>query len=158
MWLSNKPVRLAHIDPLRELNTLRSGLLFSVKKQSVTQLSKVYIMKRITLILASTIFSLTALPLGAQTTDHSAHHPEPAKVAQAAAPMTDGEVRKVDMETKKITIRHGTIENLGMPPMTMVFQVKDPALLDQVKAGDKIRFNAEKSGGAFTVTRIESAQ
>lgn len=158
MWLSNKPARLAHIDPLRELNTLRSGLLFSVKKQSVTQLSKVYIMKRITLILASTIFSLTALPLGAQTTDHSAHHPEPAKVAQAAAPMTDGEVRKVDMETKKITIRHGTIENLGMPPMTMVFQVKDPALLDQVKAGDKIRFNAEKSGGAFTVTRIESAQ
>jgi len=158
MWLSNKPARLAHIDPLRELNTLRSGLLFSVKKQSVTQLTKVYIMKRITLILASTIFSLTALPLGAQTTDHSAHHPEPAKVAQAAAPMTDGEVRKVDMETKKITIRHGTIENLGMPPMTMVFQVKDPALLDQVKAGDKIRFNAEKSGGAFTVTRIESAQ
>ncbi len=158
MWLSNKPARLAHIDPLRELNTLRSGLLFSVKKQSVTQLTKVYIMKRITLILASTVFSLTALPLGAQTTDHSAHHPEPAKVAQAAAPMTDGEVRKVDMETKKITIRHGTIENLGMPPMTMVFQVKDPALLDQVKAGDKIRFNAEKSGGAFTVTRIESAQ
>jgi Cu/Ag efflux protein CusF len=158
MWLSNKPARLAHIDPLRELNTLRSGLLFSVKKQSVTQLSKVYIMKRITLILASTIFSLTALPLGAQTTDHSAHHPEPAKVAQAASPMADGEVRKVDMETKKITIRHGTIENLGMPPMTMVFQVKDPALLDQVKAGDKIRFNAEKSGGAFTVTRIESAQ
>jgi len=158
MWLSNKPARLAHIDPLRELNTLRSGLLFSVKKQSVTQLTKVYIMKRITLILASTIFSLTALPLGAQTTDHSAHHPEPAKVAQAAAPMTDGEVRKVDMETKKITIRHGAIENLGMPPMTMVFQVKDPALLDQVKAGDKIRFNAEKSGGAFTVTRIESAQ
>lgn len=149
---------MAHIDPLRELNTLRSGLLFSVKKQSVTQLSKVYIMKRITLILASTIFSLTALPLGAQTTDHSAHHPEPAKVAQAASPMADGEVRKVDMETKKITIRHGTIENLGMPPMTMVFQVKDPALLDQVKAGDKIRFNAEKSGGAFTVTRIESAQ
>ncbi|MBX3662437.1 MAG: copper-binding protein [Burkholderiales bacterium] len=115
-------------------------------------------MNRIALILASTIFSLTALPLGAQTTDHSAHHPEPAKVAQAASPMADGEVRKVDMETKKITIRHGTIENLGMPPMTMVFQVKDPALLDQVKAGDKIRFNAEKSGGAFTVTRIESAQ
>lgn len=131
---------------------------YIVKKLSAAQLTKAYIMNRIALILASTVFSLTALPLGAQTTDHSAHHPEPAKVAQAAAPMTDGEVRKVDMETKKITIRHGAIENLGMPPMTMVFQVKDPALLDQVKAGDKIRFNAEKSGGAFTVTRIESAQ
>ncbi len=115
-------------------------------------------MNRITLILASTVFSLTALPLGAQTTDHNAHHPEKAQVAQATSSMTDGEVRKVDMETKKITIRHGAIENLGMPPMTMIFQVKDPALLDQVKAGDKIRFNVEKSGGAFTVTRIESAQ
>jgi Cu(I)/Ag(I) efflux system periplasmic protein CusF len=158
MWLSNKPARLAHIDPLRELNTLRSGQHLHRKKISAAQLTKAYIMNRIALILASTVFSLTALPLGAQTTDHSAHHPEPAKVAQAASPMADGEVRKVDMETKKITIRHGTIENLGMPPMTMVFQVKDPALLDQVKAGDKIRFNAEKSGGAFTVTRIESAQ
>lgn len=115
-------------------------------------------MNRTTLLLAATVFSFTALPLGAQTTDHSAHHPEPAKAQQAAAPMSDGEVRKVDMDAKKITLRHGPIENLGMPPMTMVFQVKDPALLDQVKAGDKIRFNAEKSGGAFTVTRIESAQ
>ncbi|MBY0271191.1 MAG: copper-binding protein [Burkholderiales bacterium] len=115
-------------------------------------------MNRTALILAATLVSLTALPLGAQTTDHSAHHPEPAKVAQAAAPMTDGEVRKVDMETKKITIRHGAIENLGMPPMTMVFQVKDPALLDKVKTGDKVKFVAEKTGGAYTVTQIEPAK
>lgn len=115
-------------------------------------------MNRTALILASTVFSLTALPLGAQTTDHSAHHPEPAKVAQTATPMTDGEVRKVDMETKKITIRHGAIENLGMPPMTMVFQVSDPALLDKAKSGDKIRFSAEKSGGAFVVNQIEQAK
>lgn len=115
-------------------------------------------MNRTALILAATVFSLTALPLGAQTTDHKAHHPEARKVAQTAAPMTDGEIRKVDMDAKKITIRHGTIENLGMPPMTMVFQVKDPALLDQVKAGDKIRFNAEKIGGAFIITRIEDAK
>ncbi len=115
-------------------------------------------MKRITLILVSTVFSLTALPLGAQTTDHSAHHPETSKVAQTAAPMTDGEIRKVDMETKKITIRHGVIENLGMPPMTMVFQVKDPAMLEKVKAGDKIRFVAERNGGTFTVTQIESVK
>ncbi len=115
-------------------------------------------MKRTVLILAAAVFSLSALPLGAQTTDHSAHHPETAKAAQAAPPMTDGEVRRVDLETKKITLRHGAIENLDMPPMTMVFQVKDPALLDKVKTGDKIKFRAEKTGGAYTVTQIESAK
>ncbi|MBX9905947.1 MAG: copper-binding protein [Burkholderiales bacterium] len=115
-------------------------------------------MNRTTLILAATVFSFTALPLGAQTTDHSAHHPEPAKTQQAAAPMSDGEVRKVDMDAKKITLRHGTIENLGMPPMTMVFQVKDPALLEKVKTGDKVKFRAEKTGGAYTVLQIEPAK
>jgi Cu(I)/Ag(I) efflux system protein CusF len=45
-----------------------------------------------------------------------------------------------------------------MPPMTMVFQVKDPAMLDQVKAGDKIRFSAEKTGGAYTVTTLQPAK
>jgi Cu(I)/Ag(I) efflux system protein CusF len=115
-------------------------------------------MKRTALILAATVFSLSALPLGAQTTDHSAHHPEPAKATPAGAPLTDGEVRRVDLETKKITLRHGPIENLDMPPMTMVFQVKDPALLDKVKTGDKIKFRAEKTGGAYTVTQIESAK
>lgn len=115
-------------------------------------------MNRTALILAATVFPLTALPLGAQTTDHKAHHPEASKVAQTAAPMTDGEIRKVDMDTKKITIRHGTIENLGMPPMTMVFQVKDPALLEKVKTGDKVKFLAEKTGGAYTVLQIEPAK
>ncbi len=115
-------------------------------------------MNRTVLILAATVFSLSALPLGAQTNDHSAHAPATAKAAQTAAPMSDGEVRKVDMEAKKITIRHGTIENLGMPPMTMVFQAGDPALLEKVKTGDKIRFRAEKTGGAYTVTQIEPAK
>ncbi len=80
--------------------------------------------------------------------------------ASAADPsqMSDGEVRKINMETKKITIRHGPLQNLGMPPMTMVFQVQDPAMLDQVKAGDKVKFVADKVNGAYTVTRIESAK
>jgi Cu(I)/Ag(I) efflux system periplasmic protein CusF len=85
-----------------------------------------------------------------------AHH-EPAAKASSAA-LTEGEVRKVDKEAKKLTIRHGPITNLDMPAMTMVFQVQDPAILDSVKAGDKIRFNAEKAGGAFTVTRVEPAK
>lgn len=115
-------------------------------------------MNRTVRILVSAVFLLTAPPLSAQTTDHSAHHPDTSSVAPAAATMTDGEVRKVDMDAKKITIRHGAIGNLGMPPMTMVFQVKDPAMLNQVKAGDKIRFSAENIGGANTVIRIESAK
>jgi Cu/Ag efflux protein CusF len=112
-------------------------------------------MKRVSIALAAIVFSMPALPLGAQSMDHNAHHPETMQLAQAADPMTDGEIRKVDRDAQKITIRHGAIQNLGMPPMTMVFQVRDPALLDQVKTGDKIRFSAEKIGGAFTVTRIE---
>ena len=72
--------------------------------------------------------------------------------------MADGEIRKVDMDNKKITIKHGEIKNLDMPGMTMVFQVKDPAMLRAVKTGDKVRFKAEKSGGAIVVTEIQPAK
>lgn len=96
-------------------------------------------------------------PAFAQTSspDHSAHH----AVAQAqSAALTEGEVRKVDKDAKKITIKHGPLTDLEMPAMTMVYQVKDPKMLEQVKAGDKVMFQAEKVGGAFTVTRIETAK
>lgn len=73
---------------------------------------------------------------------------------QGATAPTEGEVRKVDKDAKKITIKHGPIENLEMPAMTMVYRVKDPALLDQVKPGDKVMFDMEKIGGQYTVTRI----
>ena len=79
-----------------------------------------------------------------------AHHP--------SAALSEGEVRKVDKSAKKITIKHGPLANLDMPGMTMVFQVKDPAMLDQVKAGDNVKFRAEKIAGAYTVTRIEPAK
>lgn len=78
--------------------------------------------------------------------------------AQGAAAQTMGEVRKVDKGAKKITIKHGPIVNLDMPAMTMVFQVKDPSMLDRVKTGDRIRFRAEDLKGALTVTSIEAAQ
>jgi len=80
------------------------------------------------------------------------------KQAQGAAALTAGEVRKVDKDARKITIKHGPIVNLDMPPMTMVFQVKEPAMLAKVKAGDKVKFRAENPGGALTVTRIEAAK
>lgn len=75
--------------------------------------------------------------------------------ATASADMTEAEVRKVDVENKKITLKHGAIKNLDMPGMTMVFAVKDAAVLEKVKAGDKIRFKAEAAGGSAVVTEIE---
>jgi Cu(I)/Ag(I) efflux system periplasmic protein CusF len=84
--------------------------------------------------------------------DHSAHRAVPK--AQSAA-LSEGEVRKVDKGAKKITIKHGPLINLDMPAMTMVFQVKDPKMLEQVKVGDKIKFTAEKFGGQFMVTTVE---
>jgi Cu(I)/Ag(I) efflux system periplasmic protein CusF len=101
------------------------------------------IMKR---ILLTVLFGLLSVqPLLAD----DKHHPDA---------LTDGEIRKVDKDAKKITIKHGEIKNLEMPPMTMVFQVKDPVLLEQVKAGDKVRFAADKVGGGYVVTRIESTK
>ena len=82
----------------------------------------------------------------------------PEASASPAAALADGEVRKVDMEAKKLTLRHGPLANLDMPPMTMVFEVKDPAMLEKVKAGDKVRFTADKINGVFTVTSIEVAK
>jgi len=79
-------------------------------------------------------------------------------MSQPAGAPAEGEVRKVDKDAKKITLKHGPIQNLDMPAMTMVFQVKDPAMLEQVKAGDKVKFQAEKVGGTITVTRIEKAK
>ena len=72
------------------------------------------------------------------------------------AAMSDGEIKKVDKHAGKLTIMHGELKNLGMPGMTMLFKVKEPSMLDKVKKGDKVRFVAEKTGGAFTVTAIET--
>ena len=86
-----------------------------------------------------------------------------APAAQKAAKPSDaayaeGEVRKVDKEAGKITLRHGPIASLDMPAMSMVFRAKDPAMLDRVKEGDKVRFKAEKVQGAYTVTEIQAAR
>ena len=84
--------------------------------------------------------SLSALTLGA--------------LAQAL-PLAEGEVRRVDKAGGKISLKHGEIKNLDMPPMSMVFEVKDPALLNKVKVGDKIVFTADQINGAYTVMSID---
>jgi Cu/Ag efflux protein CusF len=102
------------------------------------------------IILAATLCLSLSVGVPAQES------PPVAKVqsADGSVELTAGEIRKVDKENGKITIRHGEIRHLDMPGMTMVFRVSDPALLDRVKAGDKVRFRAEKVGGTFVVTAI----
>jgi Cu(I)/Ag(I) efflux system periplasmic protein CusF len=100
---------------------------------------------------------LLASAVGAQQApqggDHSSHH-----VPGAAAPQSEGEVRKVDLEQGKVTLRHGPLANLDMPAMTMVFTVADPKLLEGLKQGDKVRFTADKKDGTYIVTAIEAAK
>ena len=79
-------------------------------------------------------------------------------VAQAThAQPTEGEVRMIDKPQARLTLRHAEIKNLDMPAMTMVFRVRDTRLLDTLAVGDKVRFEAEKLDGEFTLTRIVKA-
>jgi Cu/Ag efflux protein CusF len=78
--------------------------------------------------------------------------------AQSPKTMTDGEVKKLDPKAQTITLAHGPIKNLDMPAMTMVFKAGTPALLGQVKVGDKVTFRAEMPNGTLTVTAIALAK
>jgi Cu/Ag efflux protein CusF len=79
----------------------------------------------------------------------------PAASAPAATPMSEGEIRKVDKEGGKLTIKHGPLDNLGMGAMTMVFRVQDPSLLERLKAGDRISFVADMIDGQLTATQVK---
>jgi Cu(I)/Ag(I) efflux system membrane protein CusA/SilA len=86
--------------------------------------------------------------------------PKPASAASSAeaTAMTDGVVQVVDKARGVVTLKHGDIVNMGMPAMTMAFNVADKKMLDNVKTGDKVRFHVENASGAPTVTRIEAAK
>jgi Cu/Ag efflux protein CusF len=73
----------------------------------------------------------------------------------AGTEMYEGQVRRMNMDTKRVTLAHGPLKGFDMPAMTMAFPVKDPALLAKVKEGDKVRFALERSGENLVVTRIE---
>lgn len=103
------------------------------------------------LFLAATLAAGVSAPVLAQPSPPTAQ----AEASPAAGATTEGEVRRVDKSTSKISLKHGEIRSLDMPPMTMVFQVQDPAVLDKVKVGDKVRFIAERVNGVFTVTSLE---
>jgi len=113
-----------------------------------------------TLLLATTLAALGAAgsPALAQATMDHAKMGDMKMADTGAGEMSDAEIRKIDREQAKVTLKHGPIKNLDMPPMTMVFQVKDRALLDKAKVGDKVRFAVEQQSGAYVVTAIEAAK
>ena len=105
-----------------------------------------------TLLAISTLALLA--PLSVLAADAA---PKPAAGTETAgSDMTDGEVRKIDLEGGKLTLKHAEIKNLDMPGMTMVFVVKERAMLDKLKTGDKVRFKAINDAGKFTVTAIQA--
>lgn len=75
--------------------------------------------------------------------------------AAVQAQSIDGEVKKIDIEAGKVTLKHGEIKNLDMPAMQMAFRVADPAWLTTLQVGDKVKFSADKVNGQFTVTTLE---
>jgi Cu(I)/Ag(I) efflux system periplasmic protein CusF len=104
-----------------------------------------------TAALAFTAFAVNPV-LAQMNSDHS-------KLGMAAMPsLTDGEVRRIDKDAGKITIKHGEIKHMEMPGMTMVFVAKDKALLDKTSVGAKIQFMAINENGQMTVTDIQSAK
>lgn len=107
-------------------------------------------------VLLACAFGAQAQASPASGVDHSAHHAPAA--SSAAAPSSDGEVRKIDKEQGKVTLKHGPIGNLDMPGMTMVFKVADPKMLDTIKEGDKVKFSADRVNGSITVTDIQPAK
>ena len=118
-------------------------------------------MKRIlpALVLALGLpLSLPALADSSHAMNHTMTHDSATGHASMGNVLSEGSVKKVDRAQGKLTIRHGPLENLDMPAMTMIFRVQDPTLLDRVKPGDNIRFHAEIVNGMLTLTRLEAAQ
>ena len=102
------------------------------------------------------LFAAGILPAYAQSThghDHGGHAMQMSP-ASGVPVFVEGEVKDLDREAAKVTLKHGPIGNIGMPAMTMTFSVKDPGQLNGVKAGDAIRFKAEKAEGGFMVTQL----
>lgn len=113
-------------------------------------------------LLAAAALSLSLPLIAHASADHGKPGMDHGKMSMTAAPaaaaapgMTDGEIRKIDKETGKITIKHGEIKHMDMPPMSMVFNVKDKAMLDKVQVGEKIQFIVVQDAGKMVVTDIK---
>jgi Cu/Ag efflux protein CusF len=102
-------------------------------------------------VTAALIFNSAAF---AQSNPPAAAQPQ----ASVADEWTNAEVRKIEKETGKVTLKHGEIKNLGMPPMAMTFEAKDPKVLDRFNVGDKVRFRANYENGKYVLRDIERAK
>lgn len=113
-------------------------------------------MKIFTTILAIAVFSSAfVISAGVMAQTATNDNASTDTTMSKTADMTYGEVRKIDTDGSKLTLRHGKIKNLDMPPMTMVFMVNDKNMLDKLKVGDKVKFKAIKDNGKLTVTDIK---
>lgn len=113
-------------------------------------------MKLVQMLVVPAVLSIASIAAVAAFAQTPAEPVKPAATrTDASKNMTEGEIRKVDKDTGKLTIKHGEIENLSMPAMTMVFQVKEKAMLDKVKTGDKVRFVVINDNGKMIVTDLQ---
>ena len=109
------------------------------------------------LLVLGTGSALAQAPAAAAADSHSSHHPAAAASTAPQAELSEGEITRWDPRTLRLTLKHGEIKNLEMPPMTMVFRVADARVMGDLKPGDKVRFQAEKVNGAYQVKQIEKA-
>lgn len=107
-------------------------------------------LKFIPVVLAAALFAISqGAVAGSPDVKHTA-----SSTSERAVSLTDGEIKKVDKEAGRVTIKHGPLENLGMPGMTMVFGVTNVSALQSLKAGDTVKFAAAKVDGRIVVTEI----
>jgi Cu/Ag efflux protein CusF len=126
-----------------------------MKENTMNSISKLALAAALALSSASFTVADAAQPAGTTESAGASHSTAASQTGASAASMSEGEIRKIDKEAGKVTIKHGPLTNLDMPAMTMVFRVKDSTMLDQVKVGDKISFVADKVNGQITVTQVE---
>ena len=109
------------------------------------------------LLLLGTGTAWAQAPAAAASDSHSSHHTEATAAPAPQADLSEGEITRWDPRTLRLTLKHGEIKNLEMPPMTMVFRVADASVVGDLKPGDKVRFRAEQISGTYHVQRIEKA-
>lgn len=105
----------------------------------------------------SALAQAPAAAAAAAADSHSSHPPAAAASPAPQGELSEGEITRWDPRTLRLTLKHGEIKNLEMPPMTMVFRVADASVVGDLKPGDKVRFRAEQISGAYHVQRIEKA-
>ena len=109
-------------------------------------------------LLAALLAALALLPFASRAAQPGSAAPKTVANSAASAPLVDGLVKKIDPAAGRVTIAHGPIPNIGMPAMTMVFKLKDPAWGARLKAGEQIRFSADEVNGQLIVTRLEGSR